>query len=387
MAGSESRRSGGWNGNGPLRGVRVVELEGVGPVPFACMLLADMGAEILTVGAPSRGQPETFRDLYDPMMRGRARIAVDLKQPARAAALLEVLGKADVLLEGFRPGVTERLGLGPELALAVNPVLVYGRMTGYGQDGPMAGAAGHDPNYIGMTGALHSIGPRDLPVPPLNLVGDFAGGSLYLAMGVLAALIDARATGKGQVVDAAVVDGTASLMTMAYALRGGGLWSDTRADNLIDGGSPYARAYETADGRHIVVAAAEEKFYRTLLAGMRLEPSTIPSREDKANWPALTEMFARTFASRTRDQWLAEFEGKDACLTPVLNMDEAPRHPQAVARSAYETRRGTSVPAPSPRFSHTRSKLAPDAPVDAEALLEVWGIGAETRSALRGERK
>jgi len=373
------------NGNGPLKGVRVVEMEGVGPVPFASMLLADMGAEIVTIGAPPRGGPDVFAGMYDPMKRGRAHVALDLKQPGKAQRALDIIARADILLEGFRPGVMERLGLGPDVCSAVRPSLVYGRMTGYGQTGPLAMRAGHDPNYIALVGVLDSIGPADgRPTPPLNLVGDFAGGSLYLALGVMAALLHARETGEGQVVDAAVIDGAASLMTMTYALRGGGLWTDGRERNLIDGGSPYSRSYETRDGRYVVVAAAEEKFYRTLLAGMGLSPEAIPDRNDPANWPSLRDLFAAIFRTRTRDEWVALFEGKDACLSAVLDLAEAPVHPHAVAREAFVARGNTMVPNVAPRFSKTPSRLAPDEPVPAAAMLRDWGVDERT-CALIGE--
>ena len=338
------------------------------------MLLADMGAEVLKVSPPvEREAKMPVPEAEDPIWRGRSRLALDLKSPEGRQRLLEILGKADVLIEGFRPGVLERLDLSPATLLAANPKLVIGRMTGWGQDGPLAQAPGHDPNYIALTGALHSIGPAGgAPVLPLNLVGDFGGGALYLAMGLLAAVISARQTGEGQVVDAAMVDGAASLMGMVYTLKNHGMWSDERGTNIMDGGAPFGGTYECADGKHVAVCALEPPFYAALLKVLGLEAETLPRQHDRAGWRALRSRFAARFRTRTRDEWAAAPDAPLACITPVLSLTEAPAHPHNAARGTFVN--DPPIPAPAPRFSATPSRLAPMADGSAKGLLRQWGV-------------
>ncbi len=364
---------------GPLDGVRVIELAGLGPCPMCGMLLAELGADVLRIErvAPS-GLGFDLPPEADLLHRSRPAVAVDLKQPAGTDLVLALVERADALIEGFRPGVTERLGLGPEPCTRRNPRLVYGRVTGWGQSGPLAGTAGHDLGYIALTGALHAIGRAGQPpAPPLNLVGDFGGGALYLAVGVLAALVEARRSGRGQVVDAAMVDGAASLMTAAYALRAAGLADDRRGTNVLDGGAHYYDVYETRDGRYLAVAAIEPKFYAELLRRLGLDPDTLP-QAPRRDWPAHKTKLAAVFRSRTRDEWMAAFEGSDACVAPVLDMDEAPRHPHNRARETFVQRAGRWQPNAAPRFSRTPTRIRSDpAPAGSEPreTLRAWGIG------------
>ena len=332
---------------GPLAGVRVVEFAGIGPAPYAAMLLADMGAEVLRVDRLIGNDPYSRHVTA----RGRPAVTADLKDAADWDAVLALLDGADALLEGFRPGVMERLGLGPEAVLARNPRLVYGRMTGWGQDGPLATTAGHDIGYIAVTGALAAIGPADAPVPPLNLVGDYGGGALFLVAGVLAALLHAGRTGTGQVVDAAICDGAASLMALFCDLRAQGRWTDGRAANLLDGGAPFYRTYVCKDGRFIAVGALEPQFYAVLCERVGLLHP--PDRDDQANWPALHIRFEALFAQRTRDEWCALLEGTDACAAPVLTLAEAPSHPHLRARGVFVERDGVVQAEAAPRFSAT----------------------------------
>jgi len=331
---------------GPLSGVRVIELAGIGPGPFAAMLLADLGAEVTRVDRPNPGPWEQW------LARGRRRrLMADLKRPEGTQLVLDLVTSADVLIEGFRPGVAERLGLGPDACLARNPALVYGRMTGWGQTGPLAVTAGHDINYLALTGALHAIGRAGGPPQvPVNLLGDFGGGGMYLCVGILAGLLQARATGRGQVVDAAIVDGTAHLMSMTLEMLSAGAWRDERGVNMLDTGAPFYDVYETADGRHMAVGALEPAFYERMLA--LLELTDPPDREDPAQWPALREVLAATFVQRTQAEWTELFEGSDACVTPVLSMTEAMEHPHLVARGTFLTDdHGVVRPAPAPRRS------------------------------------
>jgi alpha-methylacyl-CoA racemase len=359
--------------SGPLRGVRIVELAAIGPAPFCTMLLADMGADVLSVAPPHGPPPFPVPQGEDPVWRGRTRLALDLKATPHRERLLRVLAHADVLIEGFRPGVLERLGVGPDACLAANPRLVIGRMTGWGQTGPLAHAPGHDPNYLALTGALHSIGyPDRPPCPPLNLVADFGGGALYLAVSILAALLHVRAGGSGQIVDAAMVDGAASLMSMIYSLRNHGLWRDERGANLLDGGCPYGAAYETSDGKYVVVCALEPPFYRALVRALGLDEATLPPREDRSSWPRLREAFAAAFRRKTRDEWTRLLEGTDACVTPVLSLSEAPHHPHNVARGVFVGEE--PVPGAAPRFSATPTAHAPAEGPDVADLLEKWGL-------------
>jgi alpha-methylacyl-CoA racemase len=356
---------------GPLRGVKIIEMAGIGPGPFAAMLLADMGANVLRLQRPGGGG--LFGDLtVDVVGRGRTTLAVDLREEAGRRQVLELSARADALIEGFRPGVMERLGLGPDELLGANPRLVYARMTGWGQEGPLARAAGHDINYISLTGALDAVGRRgERPGIPLNLVGDYGGGGMLLALGLVAALLEARASGQGQVVDAAMVDGASTLMSVFHGLRASGLWGDERGTNILDSGAPFYEVYETADGGHFAVGAIEPQFYAELLGILELEPSELP-QWDRARWPEFKRRLADAFASRTREEWTQAFAGTDACATPVLSLSEAPTHPHSVARQAFVELDGLPVPAPSPRFSRTPSQLAAT-PDPAEALA-AWGL-------------
>ena len=363
-------------GTGPLRGVRVVELAGIGPGPHAAMLLADLGADVIRIDRPE-GTPTVTAREHDVLTRGRPSVAMDLKDPRAVAIVLDLVEHADVLLEGMRPGVAERLGLGPEDCHARNPRLVYGRMTGWGQDGPWASVAGHDLNYIAVSGMLHGLGRADgPPVFPANLLGDFGGGSVYLVVGVLAALLEARTGGSGQVVDAAIVDGSAHLGAMLAGMLAGGGWRERRGENLLDSGAPFYDVYETADGRHMAVGALEPQFYAALLDGLGLA-GTAPDRDDPAQWPALRETLTARFKERTQAEWAAVFDGTDACCTPVLPPSEAVRHPQLRHRTTYVERAGTVQPAPAPRFSRTPATLStpPTQPGEhSRAALTAWGI-------------
>jgi alpha-methylacyl-CoA racemase len=362
-------------GAGPLHGLRVVELAGIGPGPHAAMVLADLGADVVRVDRPSGVLRLGNPNLPDPTLRGRRLVAADLKDPADRETVLRLVEHADVLIEGYRPGVAERLGVGPAECHTRNPRLVYGRMTGYGQDGPMARHAGHDINYVSLTGALHAIGRAgDRPTPPLNLVGDFGGGSMLLLVGVLAALWEARSSGRGQVVDAAMVDGASVLMQMTWAFYGQGQWADEREANLLDGGTPYYDTYTCADGRHVAVGALEQKFYAQLIAGLGLDPADLPAQDDPAGFPTLRERFTAAFATRPRDEWVALFDGTDACVTPVLALHEVAEHPHLKARSTVVAPDGVPQAAPAPRFSRTRATLPGPLgePEDVDAVLVDW---------------
>ncbi|MEU1852609.1 CaiB/BaiF CoA-transferase family protein [Streptomyces sp. NPDC019990] len=342
--------------DGPLTGVRVVELAGIGPGPFAAMLLADLGADVVRVDRP--GGPGLGIDpAYDVTNRNKRSVVVDLKSPDGPGRVLDLAARADVLVEGYRPGVAERLGVGPEACHARNPRLVYGRMTGWGQDGPLAQRAGHDIAYIALTGTLGMIGrPDQPPAVPANLLGDYAGGSLYLAVGILAALHHARATGTGQVVDAAIVDGAAHLATMIHGMLAAGGWRDRRGVNLLDGGCPYYGTYETADGGHMAVGALEPRFSTDFLTLLGMEGQA-EARTDVTRWGELREQIAARFKTRTRDEWTAVFEGSDACVAPVLSLREAPRHPHLAARGTFTDHGGITQPAPAPRFSATPASV------------------------------
>ncbi|MET9892728.1 CaiB/BaiF CoA-transferase family protein [Streptomyces sp. NPDC006465] len=343
-------------GNGPLTGVRVVELAGIGPGPFAAMLLADLGADVVRVDRP--GGPGLGVDpAHDVTNRNKRSVIIDLKVEDGAARVLDLAERADILIEGYRPGVAERLGVGPAACHARNPRLVYGRMTGWGQEGPLAHRAGHDIAYIALTGTLGMIGePDQRPAVPANLLGDYAGGSLYLVVGVLAALHHARATGAGQVVDAAIVDGTAHLSTMIHGMMAAGGWQDRRHANLLDGGCPYYGTYETADGRHMAVGPLEQRFYDEFVDLLGI-PELGPARKDPARWEELRETVAARFRTRTRDEWTAVFEGSDACVAPVLSLREAPGHPHLAARGTFVDHGGITQPAPAPRFSTTPTSV------------------------------
>jgi len=373
---------------GPLAGLRVVEFEAIGPGPFAGMMLADMGADVLLLDRPvdadlGIGQQRRF----DVMRRGRRSLVVDLKTPAGIATALRVCDKADALIEGFRPGVMERLGLGPDVVLARNPRLVYGRMTGWGQGGPLAERAGHDIDYIAVAGVLNAIGRAgDAPLPPLNLVGDFGGGGLLLAFGIACGVIEARTSGRGQVVDAAMVDGAALLAAMFSGFMASGIWRDERGTNILDSGAPWYDTYETRDGRHVAVGAIEAKFYAELLARLDLDAALAKTQHDRTTWPALRETLAARFRERTRDEWAAVFADADACVAPVLTFAESRAHPQIVARGGAIEIDGVAQPAPAPRFARTPGAATRPPPErgsgGAEALAE-WGFGAEEIAALR----
>ena len=377
--------------SGPLLGVRVIELTAIGPVPFCGALLADMGADVVRLDrtvATDAGVAATAQ--YDFYNRNKRSVALDLKQPQAVEAALQLVAHADILLEGFRPGVAERLGLGPQVCRQRNPKLVYGRMTGWGQDGPLAQVVGHDINYLALTGALACIGQQDQPpMPPLNLGADLGGGAMYLAFGVLAALHEARNSGQGQVVDAAMIDGVSNLMSAFHAFNQDGRWSAQREANIVDGGAPYYRTYETRDGKYVSVGAIEARFYRALLEVIGLGDADLPEQNDRAAWPALRQKFAAIFAQRTRDQWVQAMAGKDACFAPVLSMTEAAEHPQMTQRAVFTQFQGALHPSPAPRFSRTPGSLRRAAPEpgqhSAEVLLQ-WGVSAEHIQALRANK-
>jgi alpha-methylacyl-CoA racemase len=358
---------------GPLQGIRVIEVAGIGPGPFACMMLADMGADVLRL---TRAGQSTLLGAAGPdaVSRGRLSMTVDLKAPADVELVRALAGRADALVEGFRPGVMERLGLGPAELLAANPRLVYGRITGYGQEGPMASVAGHDINYISIAGALGAIAREgERPMFPLNLLGDYGGGGMLLAFGVVCALLEARASGHGQVVDAAMVDGSALLTTIFHGLRAAGLWSDRAGTNVLDSGAHFYEVYETADGGHIAVGALEPQFYATLLAALELSPNEMP-QWDRERWPQFKSRLAEIFRSRTRAQWAELLEHADACATVVLGLGEAPAHPHNRARGTFLEIDGVLAPAPAPRFSRT----PPEVPTpDRERTAALWGVDPE----------
>ena len=360
---------------GPLTGLKVLEFAGIGPGPFCGMLLADLGADVVRIDRQGgRGGAPT-----DITSRGRRSVALDLKDPAAIETCLKLMEKADAVFEGFRPGVMERLGLGPEVALKRNPKLVYGRMTGWGQTGPYAQAAGHDMNYIAITGALHAIGTKDKPVPPLNLVGDFGGGALYLAFGLLAGVIHARETGKGQVIDCAMSDGAASLMAMFYGFKASGMWREERRANLLDGGAHFYDTYQCKDGRWISIGSIEPQFYALLLEKTGIEDPDFQRQMDRAIWPDLREKLAAVIATRTRDEWTQIMGGTDVCFAPVLDLDEAPKHPHNAARQTFVEVAGVTQPAPAPRFLGTPGAVQGPPPAigahNREALAD-WGVAA-----------
>ena len=372
---------------GPLAGVRVVEIAGIGPGPFAAMMLADMGADVVRVDRAGNvwgGDPATPpRDI---MNRGRRSIGVDLKNPDGVETVLSLVEKADALIEGFRPGVTERLGVGPDACLARNPRLVYGRMTGWGQDGPMATMAGHDMNYIAIAGALGAIGrPDERPQPPLNLVGDFGGGGMLLAFGIVCGIVEARTSGQGQVVDAAMVDGTAVLTTFMHGMMAMGGWKDERGVNMLDSGAHFYEVYTCADGRFLSVGAIEPQFYAELLEKTGLaDDAEFLQQNDKAQWPHLKERLAGVIATKTRDEWAAIFDGSDACVAPILSLGEAPSHPHNVARSTFVEQDGLVQPAPAPRFSRTAGGIQrppAHAGQHTDEVLAEWGVADADRTA------
>jgi alpha-methylacyl-CoA racemase len=358
---------------GPLAGIRIVEIDAIGPVPLAAMIMADMGAEIVRVGRRVAPDKQVWGDVGGAVLhRSRDHVALDLKDAADREALLELIDRADGLIEGFRPGGMERLGIGPDVCLARNPKLVFGRMTGWGQSGPMAMRAGHDINYLSLTGALHAIGEAGrTPVVPLNLVGDYGGGTMFLVAGMLAGFLSAHRTGQGQVVDAAITDGVGTLLSLFHAWLPSGQWVDQRASNLLDGGAPFYRCYECGDGGHIAVGCLEPQFFAAMVAGLGLDDRGY-DQGDRAGWPAMTADFATAFASRTRDEWGSHFAATDACVTPVLSLTEAIDHPQAADRASFVTRDGVPQATAAPRFSGTPAVIGEGGEVDLRDVLARW---------------
>lgn len=373
---------------GPLEGLTIIELAGLGPGPVAAMMLGDMGADVIRV---ERIRPNPLDRLihrrYAIQNRNRRSVAIDLQRPEGAEAVLRLVEKADALIDPFRPGVARRLGIGSEASLARNPRIVYAQMTGWGQTGPLAQSAGHDINYIALTGALHAIGRRgERPVPPLNLVGDFGGGAMLLAFGLVCGILEAGRSGRGQVVDTAMIDGAALLFAPIFGMHAGGVWRDERGSNLLDSGAHFYNVYETRDGKFVSIGSIEPQFYSLLLEKLGVDGSTLPDQMDAAAWPDLEERFAAIFRTRTRDEWCTILEGTDACFAPVLSIDEAPRHPHSVAREAYVQVDGVLHPAPAPRFSLTRAAhplTAPEAGEHTDEVLRECGYTAQEVAGLR----
>jgi alpha-methylacyl-CoA racemase len=370
---------------GPLNGVKIIEVGGIGPGPFCAMMLSDMGADIIRL--ERRGESGLVESKYNTLHRGRRSIGVDLKKPEGVELMLRLVEKADALQEGFRPGVMEKLGLGPEVCLNRNPKLVYGRMTGWGQEGPLAHASGHDINYIALTGALYSIGrPDQNPVPPLNLVGDFGGGGMLLAFGIACALFETQRSGKGQVIDAAMVDGAAALMAMFYGQRAAGLWTDKRGANFLDCGAHYYDTYETADGKWVSVGSIEPQFYALLLKHTGIDDPEFQVQQDRTKWPDLKKKIAKQFKTKTRDEWCAIMQGTDVCFGPVLTMGEALEHPHNLARKTFVEIEGVPQPAPAPRFSRTQTEIPGPAlmgPEHTKAALLDWGFSGNDLEKLK----
>jgi alpha-methylacyl-CoA racemase len=373
---------------GPLAGIKIIEIAGIGPGPYGAMLLADLGADVIRIdrsGNVSGGDPATPPG--DTLARGRRSIGVDLKHPDGVATVLDLVAGADALVEGFRPGVMERLGLGPDVCLARNPKLVFARMTGWGQEGPYAPTAGHDINYIALAGALEPMGRAgQQPTPPINLIGDFGGGGMMLAFGVCAALLEARSSGQGQVIDAAMVDGAASLMSMTWSFRAMGMWSDERGTNMLDTGAHFYDTYETADGKYVSIGSIEPQFYAELLRLTGLAGEDLPHQHDKSQWVALKERLAGIFRTKTRDEWCEIMEGTDVCFAPVLAMAEAPLHPHIAQRGTFTEVAGVTQPAPAPRFSRTPGSIErppPHAGQHTDEVLAEWGVPAERVAELK----
>jgi alpha-methylacyl-CoA racemase len=373
---------------GPLRGFRIVEIGAIGPGPFCAMMLADMGADVLRIDRVTAADLGLKREArHATLNRGRLSVAINLKASGAVDTVLRLVRQADGLMEGFRPGVMERLGLGPEACLAANPRLIYGRITGFGQDGPLAQMAGHDINYLAYSGALQGIGRKGAPPsPPLNLLADMAGGGMYLAFGMVCALLEASRSGKGQVVDVSMVEGVASLMTSVMGMRAAGLLHDRRGENYYDSGAPWFDSYETADGKYVAVGAIEARFYKTLVGVMGIDDGTLPGQHDKKRWSELRERFAAAFRTRTRDEWVALAEGKEVCLAPVLTPDEAARHPHMQARGTFVEIAGVVQPSPQPRFSRTpgvAGAVASEPGADTDRGLAAWGFSAAEIADLR----
>lgn len=371
--------------HGPLQGLKIIEIVGLGPGPFAAMMLADMGAEVIRIERPPKPSANNpfpmLGTAADVMARGRRSLALDLKQPEDRQLLLQLIAAADGLIEGFRPGVMEKLGLGPEPCLAVRPALVYGRITGWGQDGPLAQAAGHDLNYLAITGMLHAIGRSDsAPPPPLNLLADFGGGGMLLAFGMVCAMLEASRSGKGQVIDAAMVDGAALLGAMIYGFKAYGAWSQQRSSNLLDGGAHFYDSYRCADGRYIAIAPIEPQFYAELLKRLQIDDPAFAAQMDASRWPELKQKLQAIFATHDRRHWCDLLEGSEVCFAPVLDMDEAPQHPHMASRNSFIDIAGVRQPAPAPRFSRTPASVSrpPASPGQhSEQILADWGIAPE----------
>lgn len=365
---------------GPLAGIKVIEMKGIGPGPYAGQILADLGAEVIVVERASKPNSISPPSSCDVNSRGKRSIALDLKNPMGIEALLRLVEQADVIFEGNRPGVAERLGFGPDTCLKRNPTIVYGRMTGWGQTGPLANSAGHDYNYISLTGAAAAIGTKKHPVLPLNIVGDYAGGSMFLVIGILSALLDVKTSGEGQVIDSAITDGSAHLMSMLYTFSGVGLWRNARESNLLDGGAPYYSPYETADGKHVSVGAIESKFFAQLICTLGLPKEFIEHQNNVQKWIDMRSAFENVFKTKTRDEWVEIFEGSDACVTGIIDFAEAAEHPHNKARDTYIEINGQSQPAPAPKFSRTRCEI-PSAPptegADTKVVLADWGFDQE----------
>jgi alpha-methylacyl-CoA racemase len=373
---------------GPLAGLKVLEFEAIGPGPFCGMMLADMGADVLLIDRPDDPRLGFGRDRwFDVMLRGRRSATLDLKSKDGVEAALQLAAKADALIEGFRPGVMERLGLGPDVLLKRNPKLVYGRMTGWGQDGPLAPRAGHDINYIALTGVLHAIGRAGTaPVPPLNLIGDFGGGGMLLAFGIACGLVEAQRSGKGQVVDAAMVDGASLLAAMFSGMLAGKRWNETRGDNVLDTGAPWYDNYETKDGKYVAIGSIEPKFYQELLQRLGLATQSLPTQHDRKGWPALRRLFAEKFKEKTREEWCSVFDGSDACFAPVLTFSEARAHPHNTARRTFVQSGKVDQPAPAPRFSRTPGAIRgvpPERGAGGKQALLDWGFSDAEISLLK----
>jgi alpha-methylacyl-CoA racemase len=363
---------------GPLKGIKIIEIAGIGPGPFSAMMLSDMGADVLRV---DRKEAAGRNSKYDVLGRGRRSVALDLKNAEGVSAVLKLVERADALIEGFRPGVMERLGLGPDACFERNPKLIYGRMTGWGQTGKLAHSAGHDINYIALTGALHSIGrPGETPVPPLNLIGDFGGGGLLLAFGIVCGILEARQSGKGQVIDAAMTDGSAALMAMIYGLKAASRWGNNKGTNLLDSGAHFYDTYECADGRWVAIGSIEPQFYKLLLEKTGIDDPDFHAQMDESKWPALKSKLASVIKAKTRDEWCALMEGTDVCFAPVLDMDEAPLHPHNRERQTFVEIDGITQPAPAPRFSRTQPEIRATSSVigkDTKETLAEWGMSAD----------
>ena len=370
---------------GPLQGVRIIEVGGIGPGPFCGMMLSDMGADVIRI--ERKGHNALTEPKYDVMMRNRRSIGIDLRKPEGVEIVLEMVEKADALQEGYRPGVMEKLGLGPDACLERNPRLVYGRMTGWGQEGPMARVAGHDINYIALSGALHSFGRKsEKPIAPLNMVGDFGGGGMLLAFGMVCALFEAQKSGKGQVIDAAMIDGSAALMAMIYGLRASGFWKDERGVNLLDSGAHFYDTYETADGKHISIGSIEPQFYALLLEHTGIDDPEFEKQMDAGQWPAFKETLTSVFKTKTRDEWTDIMGDTDICFAPVLSLDEAPNHPQNQSRNTFIDLEGVTQPAPAPRFSRTQPEIKNPPPVpggDTGSVLQELGFSTDRVEALK----